>query len=327
MLNKAIQIATEAHKDQFDKAGKPYILHPLRVMLHCENEAEQICAILHDVVEDSDVTFDDLRSHGFSEEIISALDCLTKRDGESYNDFISRVLANELASRVKLADLRDNMDLTRIAHPNDQDFARIEKYRKAVERITSAYDLEINTQPVFDTILKRRSIRRFLDQAVPRDLVTQLLQAAMAAPSACNLQPWTFIVVDEPEPLQQLKDATTIGQYNAPLAIVVCGATAHIPWPGEGWRQDCGGAIQNLLLAAVELNLATVCIASFEEAELSKLLHLPEDIVPICIVEVGYPAEERESITWYTDEAVHWQAFDPTQQRTYRTLDMLRGDK
>lgn len=135
MLNKAIEIAAIAHTGQVDKAGAPYILHPIRIMLTRENELEQICAVLHDVVEDSDFTFEELRKQGFSEKVIDVLDCLTKRDGESYNEFIGRVLKNETACQVKLADINDNMNLTRIKNPSEKDRERIAKYKKAVERI------------------------------------------------------------------------------------------------------------------------------------------------------------------------------------------------
>jgi len=135
MLNKAIEIATRAHVGQVDKAGEPYILHPLRVMLSRKNQFERICAVLHDVVEDSDITFGDLRKEGFTEDIIAVLDCLTKRKGESYDAFIDRILKNETASRVKLADLYDNMNLSRIENPTQKDEARIKKYREAIERM------------------------------------------------------------------------------------------------------------------------------------------------------------------------------------------------
>ena len=141
MLNKAIIIAAKAHSGQVDKGGNPYILHPLRVLLNfCESESEatKICAILHDVVEDSDITLADLRAEGFSEEIITALDCLTKRKDESYNDFISRILTNEIACKVKNGDLADNMDLTRIPNPTVKDEERIKKYREASDRILDA---------------------------------------------------------------------------------------------------------------------------------------------------------------------------------------------
>lgn len=103
-----------------------------------DDENAQICAVLHDVAEDTDVTLDGLRSEGFSEEIITAFDCLTKRDGESYDDFISRILTNQIACKVKNGDLADNMDLTRIPNPTEKDKERIKKYRVAADRINNA---------------------------------------------------------------------------------------------------------------------------------------------------------------------------------------------
>lgn len=135
MLNKAIEIANRAHAGQVDKAGRSYILHPLRVMLSLDNEMEMICAVLHDVVEDSDITLEDLRKEGFSEEVIQVLDCLTKREGETYDGFIERVLVNKTARKVKLADLRDNMDLSRIKDPTEKDMKRMKKYQDAAECI------------------------------------------------------------------------------------------------------------------------------------------------------------------------------------------------
>lgn len=138
MLNKALEIAVKAHSGQVDKGGNPYILHPLRIMLNfceSENEATKVCAILHDVVEDTDITLDDLRAEGFPEEVITALDCLTKRKGERYDDFISRILTNEIACKVKNGDLADNMDLTRIPNPTNKDEERVKKYREAADRI------------------------------------------------------------------------------------------------------------------------------------------------------------------------------------------------
>ncbi len=140
MLEKAILIATSAHQRQIDKAGKPYILHPLRVMFSRINETERICAVLHDVIEDTDITLDYLRNDGFSEEILSALDALTRRRNESYDEFIGRILNNKIACYVKLADLCDNMDLSRIKNPTEKDFQRVEKYRKAADKIVYALE-------------------------------------------------------------------------------------------------------------------------------------------------------------------------------------------
>ena len=101
MLDKAIRIAAKAHEGQTDKTGQPYILHPLRVMFMRRNETERICAVLHDVIEDSDITIEYLRKEGFSEEVLSALDALTKRENENNDDFIGRVIKNKTACKVK----------------------------------------------------------------------------------------------------------------------------------------------------------------------------------------------------------------------------------
>ncbi|MDD3243985.1 MAG: nitroreductase family protein [Eubacteriales bacterium] len=180
--------------------------------------------------------------------------------------------------------------------------------------------------PVYDAILARRSIRIFLETPVAHDKIERLLKAAMAAPSACNLQPWAFIVVDDPQVLARVKETTEHGQYNAPLAIVVCGVTQHIPWEGDGWMQDCGAAAQNMMLAGTELGLASVCIGGFDEDALREALEIPGDVQSLCIIEFGCPAYARPPMTWYTEEAVHWQKFDPSKSRTMRTLQMLQDD-
>lgn len=107
LLNEAIEVACRAHSLTVDKQGQPYILHPLRVMMQFEDEVERIVAVLHDVVEDSGWKLEDL-SYIFPEPIIEALDALTHRDNESYEDYLLRVKANPLALRVKLADIKDN---------------------------------------------------------------------------------------------------------------------------------------------------------------------------------------------------------------------------
>ncbi|MFT8352438.1 HD domain-containing protein [Clostridium saccharoperbutylacetonicum] len=142
MLEKAIALAANAHEGQVDKAGEPYILHPLRLMLSRKNESERICAVLHDVIEDTDITLDNLRNQGFSEEVITALDALSRRENESYDDFISRILYNKLACYIKLADLKDNMDLSRIEVPTERDYQRTKKYRKAADRIRNVLEKE-----------------------------------------------------------------------------------------------------------------------------------------------------------------------------------------
>ena len=145
MLEKAIEIAVEAHRGQIDKAGKIYILHPIRVMLRGKNETEQIIGILHDVVEDTPVTLEALRLEGFSEEVLSALSCITKEKGEDYGHFIDRVLTNPLATQIKLYDLEDNMNRDRIPFPTEHDekrFAKYEKYYKIVAARVTEYRLQ-----------------------------------------------------------------------------------------------------------------------------------------------------------------------------------------
>lgn len=127
-LIRAIEIAQKAHLGETDKQGKPYILHPMRVMERCSGENEKICAVLHDVVEDSDWTFDMLAAEGFSDEIIEAIICLTKKKNEEYSDFIERISCNKIAVAVKLNDLRDNMDITRLDTITEMDIARLRKY-------------------------------------------------------------------------------------------------------------------------------------------------------------------------------------------------------
>lgn len=177
---------------------------------------------------------------------------------------------------------------------------------------------------VFNAILARRSIRNFKEEKVPREKILPLLQAAMAAPSACNLQPWEFIVVDDPDTLQKLKDAAPLGRYNAPLAIVICGRTEHIPWKDDGWQFDIGAAAQNMMLECVELGLSSVCIGGFDQAAAAKLLDIPENIHPLVIIEIGYALAEKAPRTWYTEEAVSWQKYNREKTRAMRTVEMVR---
>ncbi len=132
-LERAIEIAARTHAGQLDKGGAPYILHPLRVMLRVAPGVQQIVAVLHDVVEDSAVTFEDLEREGFSAEVISGLRAVTKVEGESYEDFVARAALDPVGKAVKLADLMENSDLSRIAEPSQKDMERVEKYGRAIQ--------------------------------------------------------------------------------------------------------------------------------------------------------------------------------------------------
>ena len=136
-LQRAIEIATEAHKGQLDKSGHDYIGHPLRVMEMGKTEEEKIVGVLHDVVEDTEWTFEALEAEGFASNIIAALKCVTKiSENENYDDFIARVKKNPLAVAVKINDLTDNMDIRRLPYLSDKDVKRLKKYLKAYKKLT-----------------------------------------------------------------------------------------------------------------------------------------------------------------------------------------------
>lgn len=127
-IEKAISVALEAHSGQKDKAGAPYILHCLRVMLKGKTESEMITGVLHDTIEDTKVTAGYLREKGFSDEIVEAVVCLTKTGNEKGDEYINRVLSNNIAKKVKLYDLEDNMNLLRLKKITEKDLSRLNKY-------------------------------------------------------------------------------------------------------------------------------------------------------------------------------------------------------
>ena len=137
-LDRAIAIAAEAHTDQKDKTGISYILHPIRLMIQMDSEEAMIAAVLHDVVEDSVWTLDDLRREGFSDEVLNAVDCLTHREGEGedYWDYIKRAGSDPIAIKVKLADLLDNLNPNRLDKVTEEDEKRFERYSKAQKMLS-----------------------------------------------------------------------------------------------------------------------------------------------------------------------------------------------
>ena len=136
-LQRAIEIALEAHKGALDKGGNPYILHPLRLMLQMDSEEEMIVAILHDVVEDSEKwSFDKLHKEGFSKKIINSLRSVTKEnENEDYEKFIDRSVKDKIGRKVKIADISDNLDISRLKQVTDKDILRINKYKNALEKL------------------------------------------------------------------------------------------------------------------------------------------------------------------------------------------------
>lgn len=136
IFEKALHIAQKAHNGQTDKAGKPYILHPIRVAQRCNTDTERIVALLHDVIEDTEITPNNLYSAGFTKTIVDAVLSVTRREYESYFKFIKRCSLNPIGRIVKIHDLEDNMDITRLESLTERDVKRLNKYLKAYKYLT-----------------------------------------------------------------------------------------------------------------------------------------------------------------------------------------------
>ncbi|MGX7089057.1 HD domain-containing protein [Gemella morbillorum] len=134
---KAYEIAKRAHLGQVDKAGEDYIKHPQKVASFVKSDEEKAVAYLHDVIEDTELTLEDLHEYEFSKEVIEAVDIITKKKGEDYQSYLNSVKKNKLARAVKLADLRHNSDLTRLTKVTEKDIERKEKYQKAIDFLNS----------------------------------------------------------------------------------------------------------------------------------------------------------------------------------------------
>ena len=131
LYDRALHIAIRAHKGQKDKSGREYVIHPIRVAEQCKNPKAKIVALLHDTIEDTDVTANYLREQGFPEEIIEGVLSVTKRDGETYDDFVKRAAENPIGKEVKKADLEDNLDISRLKEISETDVERLRKYLRA----------------------------------------------------------------------------------------------------------------------------------------------------------------------------------------------------
>ena len=136
-IERAIVLAARKHAGQTDKGNQPYIFHPLRLMLKMKTPEQQFVAVLHDILEDTDTTVVDLISLGFSSEVIEAIQALTKKEGESRIEAAYRAVRNPIARAVKLADVADNMDLSRIPHPSTKDLLRLEEYKHVQQILMS----------------------------------------------------------------------------------------------------------------------------------------------------------------------------------------------
>ncbi len=172
-----------------------------------------------------------------------------------------------------------------------------------------------------DHILKRRSIRAYSPRPLERELLVQLLRAAMAAPTACNSQPWEFVVVTDEGVLGRLRQNLFAGGYNAQAAIAICGnpAIANNSAGRHYWVQDCSAATENILLAAAGLGLGAVWIGVYPLPDVirrvAEILSIPEGVTPLSIVYLGYPAEDKPPRTQYDEHRVHWQQYEPRKRR------------
>ena len=168
---------------------------------------------------------------------------------------------------------------------------------------------------ILEHIYQRRSIRKYKPDPIPRETLLDLLRAAMAAPSAVNKQPWDFIVVTQPERLATLQDVLPYGKYPCPAAIVVCGRLdlAQTEPDGSYWVQDCSAATENLLLAAAGLGLGTVWVGVYpicaRVEAVQKVMNIPPFAVPLNVILVGYPDEEKPPQTRFRDDRVHWETW------------------
>ena len=133
MTKKALMLCFEAHKEQLDKSGMPYVFHPFHLAEQMPDEDCTVVALLHDVMEDTEYGVEDLRALGFSEAVLTALMLMTHEDDTPYLDYVAALKSNPIARTVKLADLKHNSDLTRLSVVTDKDLQRAEKYKKAIQ--------------------------------------------------------------------------------------------------------------------------------------------------------------------------------------------------
>lgn len=180
---------------------------------------------------------------------------------------------------------------------------------------------------ILEHIFRRRSIRRFKEQKVPHDTIVDLLKAGMAAPTACNNQPWELVVVTEEEILEKLRDNLAFAKFKCPLVIAVCGNLKIAKGGLEHyWVQDCSASMENILLAATGLGLGGVWVGVYPLPSVikpvSEVLNLPNYVVPLGLAYIGYSAEEKEPRTQYNEKRVYWQQYDQNRKHRARPKNM-----
>jgi nitroreductase len=181
---------------------------------------------------------------------------------------------------------------------------------------------------VLNFIIKRRSIRSYQDKAVEKEKIEILLKAAMAAPSACNAQPWEIIVSVESDTLMEIREALPMARYNAPCAITICGNMNLCRDTKYMWVQDCSAAMENVLLAATAMGLGSLWVGVYGVdpfvKKITNILNLPEHVIPLGIAYVGYPNEVKEPRTQYNEKRIYYEKYDATRKHRARPKNLKR---
>mgnify|MGYP003293721890 CR=1 FL=1 len=171
-------------------------------------------------------------------------------------------------------------------------------------------EMEMMEMELKDVLLKRRSVRRFKEEKVSREMINELMHAAMSGPSACNKRPWKFFVITNEEKLIELKNASRFSKMDAPLAIVVCGdLSRRLPKAlASYWIQDCSAATENILLRVTDLGLGAVWCGlhpqKSAEDKVKEFLKLNDELIPLSLIWIGYPNEEPEARDQYEEECI-----------------------
>lgn len=183
-------------------------------------------------------------------------------------------------------------------------------------------------EDVLSFFTRRRSIRSYKTIPVENEKIEFLLKAAMAAPSACNTQPWEIIVVTDNNVLAEIREKLPMARYNAPCAIVVCGNINLCRNTKQMWVQDCSAAMENILLAATAIGLGSLWIGVYGVEPFMKsvsiVMGLPEYVVPLGIAYVGYKNEEKEERTQYNEKRIYWQVYDKERKHRARPKNLKK---
>lgn len=184
-----------------------------------------------------------------------------------------------------------------------------------------------------NVIFRRRSIRKFTEAPVPEEVLTDLLRAGMAGPSAMNAQPWEFVVITDEEILKKFRTSLMFAKMKYTAMICVCGSPRmQKNKAGDRfWVQDCSAATENILLAATALGLGSVWIGVYPIVlyvrQVRSILNIPDDVTPLGLIGLGYPAEPKEARTQYEEKRVHWQKYAPESEKRLHLFKQRKNEE